>query len=157
MDGHRSCFGSRAIITSRRCTGSAWSVMPSGSRCGRSPSRSRHRTGAGAMQASDSSALSQDDHFLPNRPRLSFRVPEPVARPGQSADFAAIAIPSAGSVARPDVSVPAGETHALAHTLIRVLDAEGGAVGPWNPGFDNPTLLRMLKDMVVVRALDGRM
>src|SRR3546814_18458574 len=81
------------------------------------------------MQASDSSALSQDDHFLPNRPRLSFRVPEPVARPGQSADFAAIAIPSAGSVARPDVSVPAGETHALAHTLIRVLDEEGGAAG----------------------------
>src|SRR3546814_10221680 len=84
MDGHRSCFGSRAIITSRRCTGSAWAVMPSGARCGRSPSRSRHRTGAGAMQASDSSALSQDDHFLPNLPRLSFRVPEPVAGPGQS-------------------------------------------------------------------------
>src|SRR3546814_19241129 len=109
------------------------------------------------MEASDSSTRSQGDHFLPNRPRLSFRVPEPVARPGQAADVAAIAIHSAGSVARPDVSVPAGETHALAHTLIRVLDEEGGAVGPWNPGFDHPTLLRLLKDMVVVRSLAGRM
>jgi 2-oxoisovalerate dehydrogenase E1 component alpha subunit len=93
----------------------------------------------------------------PNRPALSLHVPEPEARPGDSPDFSHIAIPAAGSVPRPDVAAPAAETHAFVHGLIRVLDEEGKAVGPWDPKLDAETLRRMLRDMAMVRVYDDRM
>ena len=57
-----------------------------------------------------------------NRPALSLHVPEPDARPGEQPDFSGIAIPAAGSAARPDSNVAAAETHALCYGLVRVLD-----------------------------------
>jgi 2-oxoisovalerate dehydrogenase E1 component alpha subunit len=93
----------------------------------------------------------------PNRPALSLHVPEPDARPGDAIDFSDIVIPPAGSVARPDVSAPSGETHPICFTLIRVLDDDGKAVGPWDPRLDPETLRRMLRDMTTVRIFDNRM
>jgi 2-oxoisovalerate dehydrogenase E1 component alpha subunit len=93
----------------------------------------------------------------PNRPALSLHVPEPEARPGDAPDFGHIAISPAGSVPRPDVAAPAAETHAHVHGLIRVLDEEGRAVGPWDPKLDAETLRRMLRDMAMVRVYDDRM
>lgn len=93
----------------------------------------------------------------PNRPALSLHVPEPEARPGDEVDFSHIAIPSAGSARRPDVTVAAAETHDLVYTLIRVLDDEGAATGPWDPRLDPDTLRRMLRDMMLVRTYDDRM
>ncbi len=93
----------------------------------------------------------------PNRPALSLHVPEPNARPGDAPDFSAIPIPPAGSAPRPDVAVPPGETWPLCTTLVRVLDDEAKAVGPWDPRLDPQTLRRMLRDMVVVRVFDDRM
>ncbi|HLL59337.1 MAG TPA: 3-methyl-2-oxobutanoate dehydrogenase (2-methylpropanoyl-transferring) subunit alpha, partial [Allosphingosinicella sp.] len=93
----------------------------------------------------------------PNRPALSLHVPEPEARPGDEVDFSHIVIPPAGSVARPDVSAPAGELRDLAYTLVRVLDEEGRAVGPWDPRLDADSLRRMLRDMAMVRVFDDRM
>src|SRR3954470_15501586 len=93
----------------------------------------------------------------PNRPALSLHVPEPDARPGDAVDFSHIEIPPAGSVRRPDVAAPARETHELAYTLVRVLDEEGRAVGPWDPKLDPDTLRRMLRDMMLVRVYDDRM
>ena len=92
-----------------------------------------------------------------NRPALSLHVPEPDARPGDEVDFSAIAIPPAGSVARPDVAVAASETHPLCFTLVRVLDDEGRAVGPWDPKLDPEKLRRILRDMLMVRVFDERM
>ena len=92
-----------------------------------------------------------------NRPALSLHVPEPDARPGDEVDFSRIFIPAAGSVARPDVSVEASETHPLCFTLVRVLDEEGNAVGPWDPKLDAEKLRRMLRDMLMVRVFDERM
>jgi 2-oxoisovalerate dehydrogenase E1 component alpha subunit len=92
-----------------------------------------------------------------NRPALSLHVPEPGARPGDPVDFGGIAIPAAGSVARPDIGVPAAETHPLCFTLVRVLDDEAAAVGPWDPRLDPDKLRRMLRDMVMVRVFDDRM
>ena len=92
-----------------------------------------------------------------NRPALSLHVPEPNARPGEQPDFSGIAIPAAGSVARPDILVAAAETHPLCYTLVRVLDEEGKAVGPWDPRLDPDKLRRMLRDMVLVRVFDDRM
>ncbi|HEX8654092.1 MAG TPA: 3-methyl-2-oxobutanoate dehydrogenase (2-methylpropanoyl-transferring) subunit alpha [Allosphingosinicella sp.] len=93
----------------------------------------------------------------PNRPALSLHVPEPDARPGDEVDFSHIAIPAAGSVSRPDIAAPASDTHQLVYSLVRVLDDEGAAVGPWDPRLDADTLRRMLRDMMLVRAYDDRM
>jgi 2-oxoisovalerate dehydrogenase E1 component alpha subunit len=93
----------------------------------------------------------------PNRPGLSLHVPEPGARPGDAIDFSHIAIPAAGSVRRPDPHAAASETHDLVTTLVRVLDDEGKAVGPWDPKLDPDTLRRILRDMLLVRAYDDRM
>ena len=53
--------------------------------------------------------------------------------------------------------MPPSETHPLCYTLVRVLDDEGKAVGPWDPRLDPDTLRRMLKDMLLVRVFDERM
>ena len=98
-----------------------------------------------------------DRQERPNRPALSLHVPEPSARPGDEIDFSSIAIPAAGAVRRPDPHAPAGETHELAMSLVRVLDEEGRAVGPWDPKLDADTLRRMLRDMMLVRVYDDRM
>ena len=92
-----------------------------------------------------------------NRPALSLHVPEPDARPGDKIDFSGLAIPAAGSAARPDITVPASETHPLCFTLVRVLDDEAKAVGPWDPRLDPDTMRRMLRDMALVRIFDERM
>ena len=92
-----------------------------------------------------------------NRPALSLHVPEPDARPGDEVDFSHIAIPAAGSAPRPDVAAAPADTHPLCFTLIRVLDEEGQATGPWDPRLDPDTLRRMLRDMVMVRVFDDRM
>jgi len=93
----------------------------------------------------------------PNRPALALHVPEPGARPGDEVDFSHIAIPPAGSVVRPDIAARPDEMRDLAYTLVRVLDEEGKAVGPWDPRLDPDTLRRMLRDMMLVRVYDDRM
>jgi 2-oxoisovalerate dehydrogenase E1 component alpha subunit len=92
-----------------------------------------------------------------NRPALTLHVPEPEARPGDAVDFSGIAIPAAGSAARPDISAAPADTHPLCYTLVRVLDDEGKAVGPWDPRLDADKLRRMLRDMALVRIFDERM
>ncbi len=92
-----------------------------------------------------------------NRPALELYVPEPNARPGDEVDFSHIAIPSAGSVPRPDIAVKPDEIRDMAYSLVRVLDEEGRATGPWDPRLHPDTLRRMLRDMMMVRVFDDRM
>src|SRR3954466_13987453 len=93
----------------------------------------------------------------PNRPALSLHVPEPGARPGDAVDFSHIDIPAAGSVRRPATHAAASETHDLVTTLVRCINDEGKAVGPWDSYLDPDTLRRILRDMVLVRAYEVRM
>ena len=93
----------------------------------------------------------------PNRPALSLHVPEPALRPGDAPDFSSIAVPAAGSAPRPDVAAKAAETFPLCTHLVRVLDDDGQAVGPWDPRLDADTLRKMLADMKTVRVFDDRM
>src|SRR3712207_2511792 len=92
-----------------------------------------------------------------NRPAIELHVPEPEARPGQEIDFSHIEIPPAGSVRRPDTNGAADEIRDFPYSLIRVIDEEGRATGPWDPRLDPETLRRMLRDMMVVRVYDDRM
>jgi len=88
---------------------------------------------------------------------LQLHVPEPPARPGQVPDFSWVKIPAAGSVSRPDIGVEPHETRPHAYTLIRVLDDNGAAIGPWDPKLDPETLRRGLRTMMLTRAYDDRM
>lgn len=88
---------------------------------------------------------------------LSLYVPEPRFRPGDTVDFTEVAIPAAGDTRRPDTADRAGTFTDLAYQLVRVLDDEGNAVGPWNPRLSPDTLRAMLRSMVLVRAFDERM
>lgn len=97
------------------------------------------------------------DAARPNLPPLSLHVPEPRFRPGDAVDFNAVDVPPAGAQPRPDTAAPASSFHELAYTLVRVLDEQGNAVGPWNPKLDPDTLRKMLRDMALVRAFDERM
>ena len=92
-----------------------------------------------------------------NLPPLSLHVPEPRFRPGDAVDFGEIEVPAAGAQRRPDTADRADSFHELAYTLVRVLDDENRAVGPWDPRLDPDTLRKMLRAMAMVRAFDERM
>ena len=92
-----------------------------------------------------------------NRPQLSLHVPEPPFRPGDTPDFSALQVPAAGSAPKPDVTASAADTISLATDLVRVLDEDHRAVGPWDPKLDADTLRKILRDMVTVRIFDDRM
>ncbi len=101
--------------------------------------------------------MSDQPNLRPNRPALALHVPEPPFRPGDKPDFSSIQVPPAGAAPRPDVAVEAEETFPLTTHLVRVLDDQGKAVGPWDPKLDPDTLRKMLKDMKTVRVFDDRM
>ena len=92
-----------------------------------------------------------------NTQPLSLRVPEPTGRPGDTPDFSHIRMDAAGVMDRPEVSTAPHAMLDHAFGLIRVLDDEGKAVGPWNPRLDAETLRRGLKAMILTRAFDDRM
>ncbi|TPG38643.1 3-methyl-2-oxobutanoate dehydrogenase (2-methylpropanoyl-transferring) subunit alpha [Sphingomonas koreensis] len=88
---------------------------------------------------------------------LSLHVPEPKFRPGDAVDFAEVDVPPAGSARRPDTAENAQGFSDLAYTLVRVLDEQGRAVGPWDPKLSPDMLRRMLRSMALTRAFDERM
>ena len=88
---------------------------------------------------------------------LSLHIPEPPFRPGDQVDFSYLELPAAGSVERPDIAAPASDIRDLVYRLVRVLDDDGQAVGPWNPKLDAETLRRGLRAMLLTRAYDDRM
>src|SRR5215207_5107445 len=78
---------------------------------------------------------------------LVLHVPEPAVRPGGTPTFD-IEIPRAGSVRRPDLDVAPEEIRDLAYTIIRVLDDEGNAVGPWAGLLSDGEVLEGLRHMM---------
>ena len=90
---------------------------------------------------------------------LSLTIPEPEVRPGETPDFSHVSIPRAGTVRRPETDAAPDEIRDLAFTIIRVLNREGQAVGPWAEGLDlgDADLLAGLRHMMVLRAYDARM
>ena len=88
---------------------------------------------------------------------LRLHVPEPTGRPGCKTDFSYLSVTPAGAVRRPPPDSPAAETADLANSLVRVLDDEGRAVGPWAPAIHPERLRRGLRAMVKTRIFDARM
>lgn len=91
-----------------------------------------------------------------NQP-LHLHVPEPTGRPGQATDFSYLRLSAAGEVRKPPVSVLPIDTRDLAYSLIRVLDEQGRATGPWNPEIDLQTARAGLRAMIKTRVFDARM
>jgi 2-oxoisovalerate dehydrogenase E1 component alpha subunit len=94
---------------------------------------------------------------LPRREPLRLYVPEPTGRPGHPTDFSYLHVAPAGSVRRPGIDVAPADTADLTDTLIRVLDDQGRAVGPWNPELAPERLRAGLKAMMKTRIFDARM
>ncbi len=88
---------------------------------------------------------------------LSLHVPEPAVRPGDQPDFSNVKIPKAGSVPRPEIDAAPESMRELAYSIIRVLDHEGNAVGPWAGLLSDEELLSGLRHMLLLRAFDARM
>ena len=88
---------------------------------------------------------------------LRLHVPEPTGRPGHQTDFSYLHLSPAGEVPRPPVNAPPIDTTNLAYTLVRVLDDDGRAVGPWAPQVDPQLLRRGMRAMLKTRIFDARM
>ncbi|MGD2130675.1 MAG: thiamine pyrophosphate-dependent enzyme [Lysobacterales bacterium] len=84
-------------------------------------------------------------------------IPRPTARPGDAPDFGYLNLSPAGSVERPAIDAKAADIEHLALKMVRVLDDDHTANGPWNPELDKETLIRALRLMVLTRAYDDRM
>jgi 2-oxoisovalerate dehydrogenase E1 component alpha subunit len=100
---------------------------------------------------------SRVDGPMKNTVSQGLHVPEPTARPGDMVDFSHIVIPEAGLVRMPDITCDPAEIRDLAYDLIRVLDGNDTAVGPWNPKLDPDYLRRGLAYMLQTRLYDDRM
>ncbi len=87
---------------------------------------------------------------------LVLTVPEPEVRPGGTPDFSSVKIPRAGSVPRPEVDADPESIRDLAYSIIRVLNRDGVAVGPWAGSLTDQELLAGLRDMMTLRVLDAR-
>jgi len=94
---------------------------------------------------------------MTKRAPLQLYVPEPTGRPGRETDFSYLHLSPAGAVRRPPIDVTPVDTSDLAHSLVRVLDGDGRAVGPWAPRADIELLRRGLRAMLKTRIFDARM
>lgn len=90
-------------------------------------------------------------------PPLRLHVPEPSGRPGRPTDFSYLQLCPAGRAERPPVDVAPVDTRELATQLIRILDEEGCAVGPWASEEAPELLLQGLRAMLKTRLFDARM
>ncbi len=88
---------------------------------------------------------------------LSLHVPEPEFRPGDKPDFSDVPIPQAGAADMPPIDVSADDIRDLAYTIIRVMNRDGDAVGPWANMLSDDQVKEGLEDMLRVRAFDARM
>ena len=98
-----------------------------------------------------------DERHRANLPPLSLHVPEPLFRPGDTVDFAAVAVPPVAAARRPDTAEPAAAFTDLAYGLVRVLGDDASASGAWDPRLSPDTLRQLLRAMALTRAFDERM
>ena len=91
------------------------------------------------------------------RQPLRLHVPEPTGRPGRHTDFSYLSVSPAGEVRRPPIDTAPAATIDIARELVRILDPEGNAVGPWVMPIEPELLRRGLRAMMKTRIFDARM
>src|SRR3546814_13015473 len=84
-----------------------------------------------------------------NLPPLSLHIPEPRYRPGDTPDFSDVEIPAVDATPRPGEATKADAMRELCYGLVRVLDFDGQAKGPWNPNLAPDRLRTMLRYMML--------
>ncbi len=84
-------------------------------------------------------------------------IPRPTARPGDKPDFSYLHLSPAGAIDKPPVDVPVRDIDHLSLELVRVLDDDHRAKGPWNPGLEARELQVALRWMLLTRIFDERM
>ena len=84
-------------------------------------------------------------------------IPAAPYRPGDEPDFSAITLPKAGELERPDEMVAANTIQDLPFSMLRVLDDNHEAAGPWDPKLPADTLRAGLRYMSLTRLYDDRM
>jgi 2-oxoisovalerate dehydrogenase E1 component alpha subunit len=89
--------------------------------------------------------------------RLSLHVPHPPARPGEQADFSYLRLAPAGAVSRPPPGATVEQTRELATSLVRILDDDARAQGPWDPHLSPAQMIAGLRYMLLTRAMDERL
>src|SRR5689334_22333606 len=94
---------------------------------------------------------------MDRRNTLDLHIPAPKARPGDKPDFSGWKLPDPGETPRPASDARASDLREMAFGLIRVLDKDGKAKGPWAPHIAPEQLRRGLKNMILNRAFDDRM
>src|SRR3954468_4431446 len=104
--------------------------------------QTRPRSGrlAGAPPGAKGSPMAPQPPQQPQALRL--HVPEPTGRPGEHTDFSYLHMSKAGEVRRPPLDTRPADTADIAFGLVRVLDDEGNAVGPWHPEDMDPVRMR---------------
>jgi 2-oxoisovalerate dehydrogenase E1 component alpha subunit len=92
---------------------------------------------------------------MTKNPKL--HIPRPTARPGEEPDFSYLKLSPAGAADRPPVNARPADIEHLTWELVRVLDDDHLAKGPWAPDLDQETLIEALRLMVLTRTYDDRM
>jgi len=84
-------------------------------------------------------------------------IPRPTARPGDEPDFSYLNLADAGSVDKPSINARTRDIEWLSSGLVRILDDEHRAVGPWKPDIEPERLQIALRWMMLNRQFDKRM
>jgi 2-oxoisovalerate dehydrogenase E1 component alpha subunit len=84
-------------------------------------------------------------------------IPPTPCRLGEVLDFSKIELPITGELDRPHELISSTETRELSYGMIRVLDDDYRAIGPWNPNLAPEVLREGLRHMLLTRLYDDRM
>ena len=84
-------------------------------------------------------------------------IPHPSARPGDTPDFSYLELAPAGSVDKPPIDSRTRDIEFMSSGLVRVLDDDHVAKGPWAPDLDPGKLQIALRWMLLNRVFDQRM
>ncbi|MFT4658031.1 MAG: 2-oxoisovalerate dehydrogenase E1 component alpha subunit [Candidatus Aldehydirespiratoraceae bacterium] len=87
---------------------------------------------------------------------LQLRIPEPKRDP-EADDPGTMFLSAAGEMQRPDLDEKVERVALMRKQMVRVLDDDGNAVGPWAPNLSVEHMTAGLRDMMLVRQLDARM
>jgi 2-oxoisovalerate dehydrogenase E1 component alpha subunit len=84
-------------------------------------------------------------------------IPEAPFRPGDTPDYSYLEIPDPAESFRPEPLAEPVSMRSLCFGLVRVLDEEGNASGPWHEEVPAETLRTGLRHMLMTRTYDDRM